>query len=197
MATENEGTEENEGAEGTTPEGAQGEGQEQDDGDWTPPTKQDWENVQLALKKARQDARQAKREAKAGTSAEGGSTEAPDVDKAVKEATTATEARYKPMVVKAAARAAFAEAGLVMPKGNGDAAMGRVIRLLDLDDLDIDDDGQVSGLVEQIDDIKADFPELFASTRRPARVDGADKPAGSAKPQSSADALAAMISGGR
>lgn len=157
--------------------------------EWTPPTQQDWDNVQLALKKARQDARAARKVVKP----EG--EDAPDVDKAVAAASEAAGAKYKPMVVKAHARAAFAEAGLVMPKGKTDTALARVLRLLDMADIDVDDDGEVSGLSEQIDDIKSDFPELFAQKpARVARVDGADKGnASNGKPKSSAEVMASLI----
>lgn len=165
--------------------------------EWTAPTQQDWENVQLALKKARQDARQARRGATAASEGiEGG----PDPVKAAADATAAAEARYKPIVVKAAARAAFAEAGLVLPAGKTDTAMARAIRLLDLDDIDLKDDGSADGLAEQVAEIKAEFPELFAqkAAGRPvAKVDGADKGTGSnGKPKSSADLLASLITGG-
>lgn len=166
------------------------------DESWTPPSRQDWDNVNLALKKARQDARQAKR---AGTSAASGDEGSPDAAKAVADATAAAEAKYKPLVVKAAARAAFVEAGLVLQTGKADTAMARAIRLLDLDDIDLTDDGAAEGLAEQVAEIKADFPELFAAkpVRSGARVDGADKGAGgNGKPKSSADRIAALINGG-
>lgn len=157
--------------------------------EWTPPTQQDWDNVQLALKKARQDARAARKAPKA----EG--EDVPDVDKAVAAASEAAGAKYKPMVVKAHARAAFAEAGLVMPKGKTDSALSRALRLLDLEDIDVDDDGEVSGLAEQIDEIKGEFPELFAQKpARVARIDSADKGnAGNGKPKSSAEVMASLI----
>lgn len=165
---------------------------ETDDAEWAPPSRQDWDNVNLALKKARRDARAARRGTVSGTAEQLGG--APDVERVTREATSAVEARYKPMVVKAQARAAFAEAGL---KGD---SVARVVRLLDLDDLDIDDEGSVTGLNEQIEEIKQDFPELFAATanstgttRRTSRVDGANKPAGSTKPQSSAERIASML----
>lgn len=168
--------------------------QDQDTGggdDWTPPSQQEWERTQTALKKARRDARAAKRDKPADST--GG--DAPDVDKAVAEATTAAEGKWKPLVVRAAARTAFVEAGLVLPKKNPDGAMARVLKLLDVDDLEIGDDGQVDGLREQVEEIRADFPELFATARsRTGRVDGADKPGDrNGKPRSSAEAIAALL----
>lgn len=164
--------------------------------EWTPPTQQDWDNVQLALKKARQDARQAKRGAKEPVE---GSEGAPDLVKATADATAAAEARYKPIVVKSAARAAFAEAGLVIQADKPDAAMARAIRLLDLADIDVTEDGTVDGLAEQVAEIKAEFPELFApkAPRTARRVDGADKGnVTNGKPKTSAEVMAALINGG-
>lgn len=43
-------------------------------------------------------------------------------------------------------------------------AMPRILKLLDLDSLEVDEDG-VTGLEDQIADLKADFPEFFKRTR--------------------------------
>jgi hypothetical protein len=45
----------------------------------------------------------------------------------------------------------------------GKKGIPRLIRLMDLDEIDIDDEGDVSGLDEEIDRLKADYPELFDS----------------------------------
>lgn len=102
------------------------------------------------------------------------------------------------MLVKTAARTAFVEAGLVLPKGNSDSAMARVVKLLDLDDLQITDDGQIDGLREQVEEIRGDFPELFGTTnghRRVGRVDGADR-SGTPTPKTAVERLTAQIMAG-
>src|SRR3546814_20902855 len=43
-------------------------------------------------------------------------------------------------------------------------AMPRILKLLDLDSLEVDDDG-VAGLDEQVQELKRDFPEFFKRTR--------------------------------
>ena len=43
-------------------------------------------------------------------------------------------------------------------------AMPRILKLLDLDSLEVDEDG-VTGLEDQITELKADFPEFFKRTR--------------------------------
>lgn len=160
----------------------------EDTGEWTPPGKRDWDNLHLALKKARQDARAAKRQAKAETDPDAPKPE--DIERAAIEK---ADAKYKPVLVRQAARAAFAEAGLLAPKGKTDAALSRVMRLLDHDDLDVDENGDISGLDDQISEIKAEFPELFVR-KGGQRVDGADRTSAPEK-KSSADVLASFLSG--
>lgn len=164
--------------------------------DGTPYTMADIEALQEALRKARKDARAAARGRGVELPPVDGDDSAPDVDKLRAEVESAAVAKWKPLVVRTAARSAFVEAGLVLPKDGADEALARVVRLLDLDDIDVTEDGQVDGLAEQVDEIKRDFPELFASARRPAaRVDAGGKPAAPVAPKSSAELLAAQLLG--
>lgn len=41
----------------------------------------------------------------------------------------------------------------------------RMLKLMDLDAVEVDSDGDVEGLVDQIDELKKDFPEFFKRTR--------------------------------
>lgn len=59
------------------------------------------------------------------------------------------------------AELALARAGVA-----GDAKLKRAVRMLDLDDLDIDDDGTVEGLDDAIAELKSELPELFGTVRR-------------------------------
>lgn len=157
--------------------------------DGQPVTASDWSALNEALRKARKDAREAKR-----TKPTEEPAETPDVDKAVAEAKASAAAEWKPKLVRSAARSAFLEAGLVLPKTNADGVMARVLKMLDLDDLDVADDGTVDGLAEQVAEIRGDFPELFATTRKLSRVDGADKPGQTnGKPKTSADMIAGLL----
>lgn len=73
-------------------------------------------------------------------------------------------------VRRMAARLALSKAGLI--DGVSDA---RAIRMLDgLDDLEVDDDGDVEGLEDLIEEFKDDNPALFAKVprRSPASRDG-------------------------
>lgn len=153
--------------------------------DGKPFTKADHDALQTALAAARKEARTAKRAAKGKPA---------DKDAAATEAAQAAEAKYKPIVVKTAARGALAEAGLILPKGKEQAAIGKALKLLDMDEIDLTDDGDVEGLEEQIDELKGLYPELFAR-KGTRRVDGADRGTSPAKGQSSADALAGLLTG--
>lgn len=116
-----------------------------------------------------------------------------------REAEEAALARTKPGLVKAAAKDAFRSAGLLLPeKGDSNPALARAFKLLDLDSVDIDDDGDVSGVEEAVKAVKRDFPELFA--RKGARAvnagAGSNGDGAGQKPAASATKLAAIIRGG-
>lgn len=154
--------------------------------DYTPPSRDEWERVQAALAKANAEAKKHRLRAR---DLEKGKPEDQNDDSEAK-AREAAEARYKPIVVKAAARAALMEAGV------GSDRVGKLMRLIDMSDVDVDEDGEVLGLGGQIETIKTDYPELFEEKRkaRAPRVNGADRP-GAPVPKSSADRIAQMLQG--
>jgi hypothetical protein len=121
------------------------------------------------------------------------------VEKAAAEAELRGMRKTKSLVT--GVNAALSEAGW-----NG-TRLGSLMKLVDLDEVDIDDDGEITGLSEQIDQVKSDFPELFKRARNSAgtssgaggsgqngvpaaKVDAADKPAPKAEPKSWVDQLA-------
>lgn len=122
-----------------------------------------------------------------------------DVDAVRREAEEAAMAKAKPGLVRAAAKDALRNAGLILPeKGSPDGNYQRAIRLFDMDDIEVDDDGEVTGLDEQIKAVKRDFPELFAK-RGGSRVNAGAGSSGSGPEKNqdnSASKLAAMIHGG-
>jgi len=84
------------------------------------------------------------------------------------------DAKYKPISV----RAGLLEAGVRPGRVKG------ALKLLDLSEIDIDDDGEVTGLDAQLDSLRKEWPELFAdpeAEKKPERrvprggADGADK----------------------
>lgn len=154
---------------------------------WQPPTREDWDKVQAALKNANREAKERRGEIdklrQAGEDAN---------EKALREAREAaakeTEGRWRPRYIAAAARDALREAGL---RGAPD----RLLRLIDHEAVEVDDDGKVTGLDGQIAALKKDYPEVFGrpSTRD---IDGGDRGTterGGGKKQSSAEKLAAML----
>ena len=121
-----------------------------------------------------------------------------DVDAVRREAEEAALAKAKPGLVRSAARDALRAAGLIVPEKGGDAAYARAYRLFDMDAIDVDDDGEVSGVEDQVKAVKRDFPELFARKGARAVNAGAGAAAdGAGKPnQTSANKLAALLGGG-
>jgi hypothetical protein len=157
------------------------DGDEGEDDSWEPPTKAEFEAMQAKLKKANAEAKRHRLAAKqTGAKAE------TDVEKAVEAARGEVEAKYKPLVVRTAAKAALAEAGLI---GKPD----RLLKLLDMDAIDIDDEGDIDGLEDQIKELRADYPDLFQKRTRAGRVNGADRQGSSGERKlSSAERIAQM-----
>lgn len=121
------------------------------------------------------------------------------VDKARKEATEAAEAKYRKVAVNAAAQSAFVKAGAKA------ASVGKLVRLLDVEDVEIDaETGEVTaGLDDQIDGLKEEFPELFAPAEpqkpakkaAPKRASAAPRQEAAEQPKSTAEKMADAILG--
>lgn len=120
--------------------------------------------------------------------------EAQKLAEAAEKARMEAESRYKPATIKAAAVPALLAAGAKADRAD------RLVKLLDMAALDVDTTGAVTGLAEQVAAVKADWPELFASTeeqRRPVpRVATGDRAPVEDKPARSADILARQVLGG-
>ncbi|MCX4704352.1 phage scaffolding protein [Streptomyces sp. NBC_01373] len=159
------------------------------DGDpFTPPSEAEWRKTQAALKKANEDAKRNRFRAK--ELEEQTRANETDHEKALREAREEGEKRFRAPLVKAAARAALSEAGL---GGSTD----RVMRLLDLDALTVDDDGDVVGLDGEVARVKDEYPEFFQTEKpRPrARPTAADRKPVEEKPRSSAERHAMKVLG--
>lgn len=95
---------------------------------------------------------------------------------AAEKATADTIARYKPIIVRKEATAQLMEAGF--SGGN----IKQFVDLVKLDEVEIDDDGTVTGIDDQVAVLKDDFPNLFGGGQEKPRpksaraADGADKP---------------------
>lgn len=175
------------------------------------PTDADLKRVQGALEKERAAAKAARvrtreleaelRAAKKAAEPKGDDDEV--VVRAVEAARAELEGRFKPMIVNKEARLALVAAGLSPDTSN--ARMTKLLKMIDLSDIDVDEDGEVSGLDDQIDQIKETLPELFrkpepepapAPKVRAPKLDAANKPAAQPQPRTTGEIHAAAILGG-
>jgi hypothetical protein len=118
--------------------------------EWKPPTKAEWEAHQAKLSAA--NAESAGRRTKIAELTKQHET---DADKTKREADEAASARYKPTAVKASARSALLEADARTDR------VGALAGLIDASKLDIDENGEVTGLDAEVKRVKADYPEFF------------------------------------
>lgn len=155
---------------------------------YTPPSEEEWRRTQAALKKSNEDGKRHRlRNKELEDAARAGETEH---EKALREAREEGEKRYRAPLVKAAARAALSEAGL---SGSTD----RVMRLLDLEALSVDDGGDVIGVDGEVARIKQEYPEFFqtAKPKPKPRPTAADRQPAEEKPRSSAERHAMKVLG--
>lgn len=98
----------------------------------------------------------------------------------------------------ATAKAALQAAGLVV--GDDPAASyKKALRVIDLDSLDIDEDGDIEGIEDAITELREDFPMMFSRKRARRGVNGADDKGGSApkKALSASERQARALTGGK
>lgn len=178
-----------------------------DPDDFKPPSKDEWARTQAALKKANDDAKRHRlRNKELEDKARGDETEH---EKALREAREQGEQRYRTPLVRTAVRGALVEAGALAfleeekdPKSEeaqkkATSRLTRLMKLVDFDALDVDEDGSVSGLEAAVAELTRDLPDLFAvPERKPrARPTGAPRPAAPNKPRSTAEIHAARLLG--
>jgi hypothetical protein len=177
------------------------------DDDYEPPSKAEWARTQAALKKANDDAKRHRLRNK--ELEDQGRASETEHEKALREAREEGEKRYRAPLVKTAARSALVEAGALAflqdekdpesqaAREKGESRLTRLLKLVDTEALDIDDDGSVSGLEAAVDELRRDYPELFAApARRPkVRPTGAPRQAAPEKPKSTAELHAQRILG--
>ncbi|WP_051878019.1 phage scaffolding protein [Streptomyces sp. NRRL B-24720] len=157
--------------------------------EFTPPSEAEWRKTQAALKKANEDAKRNRFRAK--ELEEKTRTNETEHEKALREAREEGESRFRAPLVKAAARAALSDAGVSGPAD-------RVLRLLEMDGLSVDEDGDVVGLESEIDRIRSEYPEFFQAAVKPkpkARPTAADRKPAEEKPKSSAEQHAMRVLG--
>lgn len=99
--------------------------------------------------------------------------------------------KFRDLYVKAAAKSALVEAGIT-------TGTDRFVKMLDLSSVEVDESGSVTGLEDQIADLKEEFKDVF--NPKPVRktvgnTDGARKAAPTV-PKTSAEKMAALLMGG-
>jgi len=167
--------------------------------EWKPPTRDEWDRVRRTMAKRKQEKLDVQKQL--NELRDKHREQETDAEKAVREAAEKAEARYKPIIVNKAARAALIQAGATAAiegdKEKTEARLSRLLKLIDVSDLSVEDDGEVLGLDEQIEGLRSDYPELFeAREKRPkARPTGAPRPAVKEKPRSTAELHAAKLLG--
>jgi hypothetical protein len=162
------------------------------EGEYTPPSREEWERVRRTLRKRKEEKLEVQRTL--NELRDKYKEQETETEKAVREAEEKAEARYKPIAVRKAVRAALIEAGATAAtegdKEKTEARIARLMKLVDVGDLSIDDDGEVLGVDEQIDGLRADYPELFEPAGKPrakAKPTAAPRPAAPEKPKSAAE----------
>lgn len=145
-------------------------------------------NIKEILQKNRKELREVKAElAKAKKDLSKAQETNPDSE------ALAEGAAYKKLFMDSAAKASLAQAGAT-------AGLDRLVKLIDFDSVDVESDGTINGLTDQIDALKEDFPELFSSKKAPkptrvtAKGDAAPRPAPEPK-KSSAQLIAGQLLG--
>lgn len=108
-----------------------------------------------------------------------------EAERAKREAIEATraeiEGKYKPLVVRTTAEAALIAAGVGAGETDEKARrrkIDRVIRLMNLDDIEINDRGEVDGVDAQIAELQEEYPELFTQPQTEEKTSGRRKTVG-------------------
>jgi DUF4097 and DUF4098 domain-containing protein YvlB len=151
---------------------------------YTPPSKDEWKKTRAALKKANAEAKKHRLAARQAKEKQNDDPE--EIVKARQEVTD----YWKPLYVKSQAKVALKEAGL-------DAKPERLLNMLDMESLEVDEEsGEISGLEDQVNSLKEEYPQLFKSNRTTTKVDAGDKRKGigsSSTNRSSAERLAESL----
>lgn len=141
---------------------------------WAPPSKTEWEKVTASLRDASGESAARKKrlrdlEAQLDELKKANATaEERAVMELEKRLLKEADDRWRPKIVAAEARSALAAAGCKDP--------GRISRLIDTSKLELGDDGEITGLDEQVTALKADYPEAFPRPRQAPATPPAAQP---------------------
>ncbi|MEV8610291.1 phage scaffolding protein [Amycolatopsis sp. NPDC051373] len=189
-----ETTETDEGTEETSETGATDETPADE---WTPPTKEEWEQLQKAQKEAADRLTKVNRES-ADRRAKIRKLEQQNEDdsaRAQREALEAAQARYKPIVAKSALLEANARTDRV----------SHLLTLMKMDRLEFDGNDEVVGLDIEVGRLQEECPEFFIQSEAPKppapvvkpapKADVAPKKPAKTEPKTAGELIAARIMG--
>lgn len=97
--------------------------------------------------------------------------------------------KYKERAIKAEAKIALQSLGV--------KNVDRVLKFIDMDDLDFDDEGNLPGLQGKVAEVKNEFPELFTRKLRAGDVDQGETNSAPSKKKTSTELLYEMYMNGR
>jgi hypothetical protein len=134
-----------------------------EEGEYKPPSKEEWLKVRAALKKRNEENKRLREKSQAADE-----TTESEVAKALREAQEKADRRVITSEAKAALATAKAKSGRI----------SALLRVADVSSLKLDDDGEVEGLAEWVDEQKTAYPEFFdARTLGKGNVGAGDKKA--------------------
>lgn len=150
--------------------------------EYTPPSKEEWAKIQKTLAARKADVAKYRKEL-GEAKAKAGKVEQTDAEKAeVEQRAAATELKTK----RIAGVAALVSEGLSREQAK------KFVRLLNLDEVELDDDGD-GDFEDAIDELKRDFPELFATKTKRPKVSTANRGDGGGNASSGNPQLDGML----
>lgn len=148
----------------------------------------------LKMRKLQEELDSARRQPSKKSKSKDDEDDAPDVDAIREQARQEARAESDNRVKRASVRSELRAAGIPTESA------GRLVGLVKLEDLDVDDDGNVDGLDEVLDELRADFPQLFGKgedepkrTTRRSVAGREGTPTGRSKKLSTDEAQAAAL----
>jgi hypothetical protein len=121
-----------------------------------------------------------------------------ELDEIAEETKSSTRSELMPAIIRSQSKSILSDLGMTFPKEKAQAAaaLSRILKLADTEDLDLNDDGEVEGLEHAFRAVKRDFPQLFKGRRvaAPGNAGGGGRP--SNKPKSATELQALHAFGG-
>jgi hypothetical protein len=122
-----------------------------------------------------------------------------DVEALREETQAAARAELMPALIRNASRGTLESLGMAFPKDAAEARakLTRTLKLADVDELELGEDGEVVGLEHALREVRRAYPELFrgSKVRTPGNAGGGRRPVD--KPKSATELQAMAVFGNR